>query len=102
MAAIKAMQAQKEKSKVAEKVTFAGQAYDIERSKTEKDVRKEQTIAKNKLGGSCGGLDAIVQQIGDKDKIVTSITKSKIDWDKHTKEQKLEGELEKNRKNGYL
>ena len=40
--------------------------------------------------------------IGDKDKNVTSIEKSKIDWDKYTKEQKLEGELEKNRKDGYL
>ena len=41
MAAIKAMQEKKEASKVADKVTFAGQSYDIERSKTQKDVRKE-------------------------------------------------------------
>ena len=40
--------------------------------------------------------------IGDKDKNVTSIEKSKLDWDKYTKDEKLEAELEKNRKDGYL
>ena len=33
---------------------------------------------------------------------MTSIEKSKLDWDKYTKDQKLEGEFEKNRKDGYL
>ena len=40
--------------------------------------------------------------IGDKDKNVSCMDKSKIDWEKYTKEQKLEGEFEKNRKDGYL
>lgn len=59
-------------------------------------------MAKNKLGGACGGLDAIVSIIGEKEKNVTSIEKSKLDWDRHTKEQKLETELEANRKDGFL
>ena len=40
--------------------------------------------------------------IGEKEKNVTSIEKSKLDWDKYTKEQKMETELEKNRKDGFL
>ena len=36
------------------------------------------------------------------EKNVSSVTKSKIDWDKYTKEQKLEKELQANRKDGYL
>ena len=102
MAAIKAMQDKKLNAKVADKVTFAGQSYQLERAKTNQDVKKQQTVAKNKLGGSCEGLDALVTMIGDKDKNVTTMTKTKIDWDKHTKEQGLETELEKNRKDGYL
>ena len=58
--------------------------------------------AKNKLGGACQGLDALVSVIDSKDKNVSSLDKSKLDWDKYTKEQKLEGELESNRKDGYL
>ena len=41
MAAIKAMQAKKEGSKMADKVTFAGQKYEIERTKTAADIKKE-------------------------------------------------------------
>jgi len=33
---------------------------------------------------------------------VSSLDKSKLDWDKYTKEKKLEGELEQNRKDGFL
>ena len=40
--------------------------------------------------------------IGEKEKNVTSIEKSKLDWDKYTKEQKMETELENNRKDGFL
>ena len=59
-------------------------------------------MAKNKLGGACGALDDIMSVIGEKDKNVSCIDKSKIDWDTYTKDQKLEGELEKNRKDGFL
>ena len=102
MAAIKALQDKKNGAKVSEKLKFAGQSYQVERAKTGQDIKKEQKIAKNKLGGAQDGLDALVQQIADTDKNVTSIEKSKLDWDKYTKEQKLEGEFQKNRKDGYL
>ena len=54
------------------------------------------------MGGGNAGLDAIVGVIDQKETNVTSIAKSKMDWDKYTKEQKMESELEKNRKDGFL
>lgn len=51
-----------------DRVTFAGAKYDIERQRTDKDTRKEQTTEKRKLGGACEGLDELVTMIGDKDK----------------------------------
>jgi len=33
---------------------------------------------------------------------VSSVTKSKLDWDAHVKKQKMEKELESNRKDGSL
>jgi len=40
--------------------------------------------------------------IGDKDKNVNCMQKTRIDWDKHTKEENLEAQLEQNRKDGFL
>ena len=40
--------------------------------------------------------------IDEKEKNVSSIEKSKLDWDKYTKEQKMQAELSQNRKDGYL
>ena len=60
MAAIKALQDKKNGTKMTEKLKFAGQSYEIERAKTGQDVKKEQRIAKNKLGGAQDGLDALV------------------------------------------
>ena len=40
--------------------------------------------------------------ISTSDKNVSSVTKSKLDWDEYTKKQKLEKELESNRKDGSL
>lgn len=57
---------------------------------------------KKKLGGQATELDSLVNMIDNKDKNINALEKTKIDWDKHTKEQKLEDELEKNRKDGYL
>ena len=59
-------------------------------------------MSKKRLGGGCEGLDDLVQMINDKDKNISCIDKSKMDWDQYTKENKLESELEKNRKDGYL
>ena len=85
-----------------EKVKFAGKQYSVERQKTEADVRKQEQTGKKKLGGGQQGLDDLVQMINDKDKNVTCIDKSKLDWDDYTKQNKLQAELEKNRKDGYL
>lgn len=38
----------------------------------------------------------------DKDKNVNCMQKTRMDWDKYTKDEKLEDELELNRKDGYL
>ena len=59
-------------------------------------------MSKTKLGGACGALDQIVATIDEKEKNVSSIEKSKLDWDKYTKEQKMQAELSQNRKDGYL
>lgn len=40
--------------------------------------------------------------IDNQDKNINAIQKTKMDWEKFTKEEKLEAELEKNRKDGYL
>ena len=102
MAAVNAMESKKNGSTVETKVKFAGQAYTVERAKTQNDIKQEQRLAKNRLGGACGGLDEIMGVIGEKDKNVSCIDKSKLDWDKYTKDEKLESELEKNRKDGFL
>mmetsp|Transcript_9047 Transcript_9047/g.13815 ORF Transcript_9047/g.13815 Transcript_9047/m.13815 type:complete len:91 (+) Transcript_9047:557-829(+) len=47
-------------------------------------------------------LDALVNMIDNKDKNINALAKTKLDWDSYTKEEKLESELEKNRKDGYL
>lgn len=47
-------------------------------------------------------LDNLVNMIDSKDKNVNALQKTKIDWQNYTKEEKMEAELEKNRKDGYL
>ena len=58
--------------------------------------------SKKKLGGQAQELDNLVSLIDNKDKNINTIEKTKIDWDKHTKEEKLDEDLEQNRKDGYL
>ena len=40
--------------------------------------------------------------IDNEGKNINTISKTKLDWDKYTKENKLEADFEKNRKDGYL
>lgn len=47
-------------------------------------------------------MDSLVGLINDQGKNVNCIEKSKIDWTKYTKEEKIEEQLEQNRKDGYL
>ena len=102
LAAIKAIQDKKNGKTMEQKVKFAGQTFSVEREKTVTDLRKEQQLDKKRLGGGCEGLDNLVQMINDKDKNVTCMDKSKMDWDDYTKKNKLETELEQNRKDGFL
>ena len=87
---------------ISTKVTFAGQTYSIERNTTQKDVKKQESQDKKKLGGQCDALDDLVGLITAENKNVNCIEKSKIDWGKYTKEEKIEEQLEQNRKDGYL
>ena len=48
-------------------------------------MKQEQRAAKKYLGGGHGALDAIVGVIDEKEKNVSSLDKSKLDWDKYTK-----------------
>ena len=47
-------------------------------------------------------LDSLVKQIADKDKNVNCMQKTRLDWDQHVQKEGIEGELEQNRKDGYL
>lgn len=54
-------------------------------------------------GGQASGLDALVGMIDSKEKNINAYQKTRLDWDRHTKQHELEDELEKNRKGGgYL
>lgn len=96
------MKKRQQESLVQDKVTYAGQTYSVERNVTAKDIKKQEIVDKKKLGGQCDALDELVGLISAENKNVNCIEKSKIDWSKHTKEEKLEEQLEQNRKDGFL
>eukprot|EP00347_Sterkiella_histriomuscorum_P012360 403368891 len=104
-AALEAIRQMKQKQRdllVQDKVRYAGQTYQVERNATQKDLKQREIQDKKKLGGTCGALDDLVGLISDQGKNVNVVEKSKMDWSKYTKEEKLEAEFEKNRKDGYL
>ena len=45
-------------------------------------------------------MDAMIGMIDGKEKNINVFTKTKIDWDHHTKKNELTDELDKNRKSG--
>ena len=92
--AILKAQEQKEK-KIAKVFYFAGQKYEEEKEINEKELEK---LKKNETHK---GLDSIINEITKK-KNITTIDKSKIDWKNYVKENNLEKELDKNRKDGFL
>ena len=57
---------------------------------TAQDQKKMEVVSKKKLGGQCEALDELVGLINDQGKNVNCIEKSKIDWSKHVKEEKIE------------
>ena len=83
-------------------VKFAGQQYTVEKQMTPSEMLKMQRKNKNTVGGQNTGLDSLVHMIDNQDKNINAYQKTKMDWDKYTKEEKLEADFEKNRKDGYL
>ena len=77
MEAVKRMKNRSQKQTKEVSVTFAGQNFKI----------SQQVSSGNEL-------DSLVSLIDGKDKNVTTYQKSKMDWEKHTKEEKLEDSLE--------
>lgn len=81
---------------MTEILEFAG-----EQMKVEKEVSADSDHAKNIQNSdlsttkkSKGGLSSILSQIGKKTKI-TTLEKSKLDWEKFKKEENIGDELEK-------
>jgi len=101
LAIIRAMKSGNTK-KIKETINFAGRVYENERGMTVKDEKKIIQREKNQLKGTLSGLDNLVNMIDDGKKNITAISKSKIDWNKYAKDEKIESKLEQNRKDGYL
>ena len=49
-------------------------------------MKKMMQTNKKKLGGQASELDSLVNMIDNKDKNINALEKTKIDWEKHTKE----------------
>ncbi|KAF5306428.1 hypothetical protein FQR65_LT07340 [Abscondita terminalis] len=93
------------KVKVTEIFKFAGEEIEVEKEVIKTDGENKVL---NKPSGSNGpktkgGLSSVLNQLGKKTKINT-LEKSKLDWDKFKKEEKIEDELSAygKSKDGYL
>ncbi|XP_066257628.1 craniofacial development protein 1 isoform X2 [Euwallacea similis] len=100
--------AQNSTVKVTQIFEFAGEEVRVEKevSSTSAEARLlSQSTAKApaKKSGSLGGIGSVLSQLGKKQKIST-LEKSKLDWDRFKKEEDIEEELEMHNKgkNGYL
>lgn len=80
---------------VKESYEYAGQRIEIER----KVDAKEAADLNSKKGAS--GLGNLLDQLKGKNRI-TTLQKSKLDWNQFTDVEGLEDEFVKNRKDGYL
>ncbi|KAB0797026.1 hypothetical protein PPYR_11087 [Photinus pyralis] len=94
-----------EKVKVTQIFQFAGEDVKIERevSKNSKDIKVLNVPSGSSAPKARGGLGSVLNQIGKKSKIST-LEKSKLDWDQFKKEEKIEDELSAygKSKDGYL
>lgn len=84
------------KIKVTEVIEFAGEQMCVE-----KEISPESAAAKKLLVPSSsaqkksrGGLNSVLNLIGKKTK-VTTLEKSKLDWDKFKKEENIQDDLER-------
>ncbi|RZC32084.1 craniofacial development protein 1 [Asbolus verrucosus] len=86
-----------EKMKITQVFKFAGEEVEIE-----KEVEVDSAEARSTSRG-LSGISSVLGQLGKKPKIST-LEKSKLDWDKFKKEENLEEELQTYNKgrNGYL
>ena len=58
--AIKAMKAKAAEKTMQKEIFFAGQKHQVETIRTLGDAKRELAAEKQKLGGACSGLDALV------------------------------------------
>lgn len=83
---------------VTQTAHFAGQKFEYKKELTDLEIKK---IALKEKKQTHKGLDGLIDEI-DKKKNLNAYVKSKIDWDKKVKDDKLEKELDLNRKDGLL
>ena len=74
-------------------VKFAGRSFQVAQQVKQPIKAPKQTNS---------ALDSLVNMIDNQDKNINALQKTKMDWETYTKDKKLEDELEKNRKDGYL
>lgn len=91
-----------EKVKITQIFEFAGEEVKVEKevsvdsaearlsNKTPDEVPK---TSKGRKGGGLSGISSVLSQLGKKPKIST-LEKSKLDWDKFKKEENIEEELQ--------
>jgi hypothetical protein len=83
---------------ITETIHFAGQKYTYKKEADDKDIKKIKEIERKKTHK---GLDSIIESISNK-KNVSTIDKSKRDWQSFVQDKNLEKELNMNRKDGFL
>lgn len=62
----------------------------------------KNNILKEDLKKRFDYLKKILEKLNNKPKVINAVKKSKMDWSKFTKKERIEDKLEKNRKNGIL
>jgi hypothetical protein len=73
-----------------------------EKEATSKDIKKVVRIEKSKLKGCQDGLDKLVSIIDDKAKSISTLTKSKKDWNDYTEKQQIQADLKRKRMDGHI
>ena len=73
-----------------------------EKEATNKDLKKVVRNEKNKIKGSQDGLDKLVSIIDDKAKSISTLTKSKKDWNDYTEKQQIQADLKRKRMDGHI
>jgi len=80
---------------IKERFEFAGEKIEVERKV---DIKEAEMLQAKK---AASGLGDLLDHLKGKSKI-TTLQKSKLDWNQFTEEEGLEDEFVKNRKDGYI